>query len=105
VANKADFNKNLEAIKQRFLKQLQNWLPEYEIFLDNIKKNNIKTKELEDIRMRSHKLAGTSKIFGFAALGKTAFRAEKQLDGWIKKSPTKKSPYLTHYCKMLKMLL
>lgn len=74
-----DQNSRFDAIKQKFLSRLAEWLPSYERFVTDASAGHTDAVEIADVHMRVHKIAGSAKTFGFPELSTTAAEAEKHL--------------------------
>lgn len=74
-----DQNSRFDAIKQKFLSRLAEWLPSYERFVTDASAGRTDAVEIADVHMRVHKIAGSAKTFGFPELSTTAAEAEKHL--------------------------
>ncbi|HSQ97276.1 MAG TPA: response regulator [Rickettsiales bacterium] len=81
----SEFEKKLEIIKGKFVKNLVNELPVIEdvSYLINDGENPTKEK-IEELRIKVHKIAGSAKTFGFPELSKLSFDAEDYVNSFIK---------------------
>lgn len=75
-----DQNARFDAIKQKFLSRLAEWLPVYQQFVEHLTEGRADPAEIADLYMRVHKIAGSAKTFGFPELSTAAADAEKHLE-------------------------
>lgn len=75
-----DQNARFDAIKQKFLARLAEWVPTFDTFIDQLSRGQGDSSDITDTHMRIHKIAGSAKTFGFPELSSAAAEAEKHFD-------------------------
>lgn len=68
----SDFEKQLEQIKKKFIASLKKQISSFKKFDKQCQKQKINKELLQDIKGKSHKIAGSAAMFGFSDLSEIA---------------------------------
>ncbi len=71
-----EFSTALDKIKQDFVLRLEKQVSDFEEFSRKLADKKIENELVQDVRMKSHKIAGSAAMFGFESLGDVAAEVE-----------------------------
>ena len=75
-----ELNKELEAIRVRFVGRIEEWLPGIEAVRADLNVGMFTRTDLKGLHSRLHKIAGSAASFGFSGLSVAASELERHLD-------------------------
>lgn len=77
------FNEKFLQVRERFVQKLQSWATDFEALEQTLAQPQPSIDNVENIREKIHKLAGSAGTFGFPELNEHAINVESILDDMI----------------------